>query len=166
MKLFINIIGLLLGLFFIVQTSVSAKVSSMELIEKAKKFDRQTITFEGEVIGDVMKRGNHAWVNLSDGNNAVGIWMIQKQMNLIKNTGSYDCRGDILLIKGVFHRSCPLHGGDLDIHAESVKVVKAGHAVFRPVKKGRIILAIFTLFIAGFLFSVQPKKSLKNENNN
>ena len=50
-------------------------VDSSILIEHAKSYDYQTVTFEGEVIGDIMVRDDYAWINVSDGSNAIGIWV-------------------------------------------------------------------------------------------
>jgi hypothetical protein len=34
--------------------------------------------------------------------------------------------GDMIEVTGVVHRSCPQHGGDLDIHAEKIRKVQEG----------------------------------------
>ncbi|MDP2044226.1 MAG: hypothetical protein Q8K15_03545, partial [Candidatus Omnitrophota bacterium] len=50
-------------------------LSSTELINNAKQYDGKLVVYTGEVIGDVMPRGGNAWVNINDGNNALGVWM-------------------------------------------------------------------------------------------
>ena len=50
------------------------EVTSTDLIENALALDGQTVTYTGEVVGDIMKRGDHTWLNLSDGSNAMGVW--------------------------------------------------------------------------------------------
>jgi len=102
------------------------QVSSGELIAKAAEYDGKTVTFRGEAIGDVMLRGDYAWVNVSDGRNAVGIWMPAALARTIAQTGAYLVRGDTIEVRGVFHRSCLEHGGDLDIHAEAMTKVVPG----------------------------------------
>jgi len=42
-------------------------LSSSELIRNAKEYDGKLIVYSGEVIGDVMLRGEFAWVNINDG---------------------------------------------------------------------------------------------------
>ena len=126
-------------------------VSSTELIEKAKELDGKEVVYEGEVIGEVMTRGEYSWVNLNDGLNAVGVWMGNNSLGLIyfganesvertENrqkvitkgdflAGGYKFRGDWLQVRGVFNRACRLHGGDLDIHAQDIIKIRSGRAV-------------------------------------
>lgn len=108
----------------------AASVSSTELIEHAKDFNNQAVEFEGEVVGDVMARGGFAWVNVNDGQNAVGIWGQRDQIQKIVNRkGLYKCKGDIIRVKGEFHRACAQHGGDLDIHMTKGLRIKDGFSI-------------------------------------
>lgn len=101
-------------------------ISSAELINNAKQYDGKTVDYQGEVIGDLMVRGEFAWVNVNDGKNALGIWIDKALIKDIIYTGSYKSKGDLIEITGVFHRACPQHGGDLDIHAVSLKKINSG----------------------------------------
>ena len=52
------------------------------------------IVYAGEVIGDVMVRGDFVWVNINDGENAIGVWLDKELAREIQFTGSYhDQRG-------------------------------------------------------------------------
>lgn len=84
------------------------------------------MAYEGEVIGEIMARGEYAWVNVNDGQNAVGVWMPNQLTKGILYAGSYKSRGDRIEIAGVFHRACLEHGGDLDIHAQAIRQTQAG----------------------------------------
>ena len=64
-------------------------VSSTELINSAKQYDGKTVVYTGEVIGDIMIRGDYAWINLWDGKNAIGIWVRKDLVKDITYTGSY-----------------------------------------------------------------------------
>ncbi|MDP2927900.1 MAG: DNA-binding protein, partial [Candidatus Omnitrophota bacterium] len=67
---------IILFLVFGPQTAAfSQSLSSSELINNAKEYDGKLIVYSGEVIGDVMLRGEFAWVNINDGQNALGAWM-------------------------------------------------------------------------------------------
>ncbi len=103
-------------------------VSSTDLIEHAKEYNGKVASFQGEAIGDIMKRGNFAWVNVNDGQNAIGIWLKSDLTKGIKYTGRYKFKGDIIEVKGKFNRACIEHGGDLDIHADNLRVIKPGFA--------------------------------------
>jgi hypothetical protein len=104
-------------------------LSSSELINKSKEYDDKLITYTGEVIGDVMLRGEFAWVNINDGDNALGVWMSAALAKEIKFVGNYKFRGDSLEIMGIFHHACLEHGGDLDIHAQTLRKLGNGRAV-------------------------------------
>ncbi|MEK7313927.1 MAG: DNA-binding protein [Deltaproteobacteria bacterium] len=119
-------------------------VSSVELIEKAKEIDGKEIVYEGEVIGEVMTRGEYSWVNLNDGLNAVGVWMGNDFLSLISFAGGYKYRGDWLQVRGVFNRACRQHGGDMDIHAQDIIKIRSGRAVKHRLvpEKKRIVLIL------------------------
>jgi hypothetical protein len=125
--------------------------SSTDLIQRAKELDGQTVAYSGEVIGDVMCRGTHCWVNVNDGSNAIGIWAEEAPARAIAFTGSYSARGDTVAAIGMLHRSCAEHGGDLDIHAVSLEVFKPGHQVSEKISMAKVrfvlILAAITLLL-------------------
>jgi len=122
--------AIILGIgFFALGSGFAQTISSADLINKAKEYDNQTVVYQGEVIGEVMARGEFAWVNLNDGKNALGIWIKTDLAGQIANIGSYKSIGDLVEVSGVFHRACLAHGGDLDIHAESLRLIKSGNRV-------------------------------------
>ncbi len=133
-------------------------ISSAELINNAKQYDGQTVTYEGELIGDVMLRGNYAWLNLNDGENALGIWAPKSFTNIINYTGGYKAKGDWLRVNGEFHRACPEHGGDLDIHAKNVEKINAGRATNERVNTSKIYVVLIWL---GILVVVWILRQLK-----
>jgi hypothetical protein len=120
-----------------------------ELIENSKKIDSSKITLQGEAIGECMNRGKYSWVNISDGSTAMGIWLQKEQAQSIKNFGKYGYKGDIVGITGTFNRACVDHGGDMDIHATSVKIIDVGGRVTIPISNNKkwiaLILTVITL---------------------
>jgi len=123
-------------------------VSSTELIENPQAYDGKEIIYEGEVIGELMQRRQGVWVNISDGDNAIGVWMRLQQAGMINYKGSYKTKGDILRIEGMFHLACPDHGGDLDIHANSVQEIASGWKIQEkiiPAKRTLLIILIVIL---------------------
>lgn len=133
-------------------------VSSAELINNAKDYDGKTITYEGEVIGDVMSRGEYAWINVNDGQNAIGIWAEKRLTKEIVYAGSYKTRGDWIAVVGVFHRVCLSHGGDLDIHAQTINRLRPGRPVIEMMNPGKRNLA---LIFAGALCLVLILRQLR-----
>jgi hypothetical protein len=132
-------------------------ISSAELLNNSKERDGKKVVYRGEVIGEVMKRGDFAWVNLHDGDNAIGIWVPLALIDEITYFGSYKAKGDIIEVSGIFHRACPEHGGDLDIHALSLRKIESGKLtpeVIKPLrlKQALILLGILLLIWISTLF--------------
>ena len=90
-----------------------------------------------------------AGINLNDGENAIGIWCRHSQLDAVRFVGDYKNKGDTLEIEGRFNRACPLHGGELDIHAESVKIIKEGYAIEEKTdsKKLNLAIAVFSIVL-------------------
>lgn len=139
------------GLFFLLSAaccllptvSYAQPISSTELINKAKQYDGKIVVYQGEVIGDIMKRGEFAWVNVNDGVNAIGIWLDKSLLKNIVYTGSYKSLGDIVEVEGMFHNRCLEHGGDLDIHAQSIRKIKDGEVVKEKIDINKRNLAVY-----------------------
>lgn len=124
---------------------------SLDLINHAKTYDGKSVIYRGEVIGDVMIRGDHAWLHVNDDTIAIGIWVNKGLIQGISYAGDYRNRGDEVEVVGIFHRSCLEHGGDLDIHAQTIKIVSAGAVIPRTVNHNKIYFGT-GLFIIALLF--------------
>jgi len=86
---------------------------------------------------------------LNDGDNAVGIWCRSSSLSSVRFIGDYRNRGDILEVEGVFHRACPEHKGELDIHAASANIAETGFTVYERVGISRLYISagVFLLII-------------------
>jgi len=145
--------GSLIAVFFFSFQCYAQDISSTELIKEARQYDGNTVTYRGEVVGDIMIRGDYAWLNVNDGSNAIGIWIKKKMLRGIIYTGDYKAKGDIIEVSGIFHRSCPEHGGDLDLHARLLTKVVSGepHPVAVNVKKIYLAFLLFMLTASVYL---------------
>ena len=123
-------------------------VSSTELIQNPKEYDGKEVVYEGEGIGQIMQRRDGAWVNIHDGKSAIGVWMSSELASVIQYMGSYKAKGDILQVRGIFYYSCTQHGGDLDIHATSLRKIKSGWLKQESVILAKRNLLIILLVIA------------------
>ncbi len=145
------------AIFFclIVVTPLYAEtVSSQVLINNAKQYDGKIVTYQGEAVGDIMARGDHAWINLNDGYIAVGVWVKKAELKDIVYLGSYREKGDIVEVTGVFHRACPEHGGDLDIHAQEVKKIIPGRLSSNELNVKNIYIGFFLSLAVIAVFSI------------
>lgn len=143
--------NLFILVFFGSQSSFAQNVSSQDLIRQAKKYDGQIVTYSGEVIGDLMRRKDFAWVNLKDMDNAVAVWITAEMAKVVQFTGNYKTQGDLLEVTGIFYRNCLEHGGDLDIHAQTLRKISSGRVVVHQINLKKLKL-IFILF--GVLFFI------------
>lgn len=125
-------------------------VSVTVLIENSKDLDNKNLRFQGEAIGEVFNRGDFIWINLSDGTGAMGIWVKKEQVPKDLQMGSWKMKGSILSVSGVFHRACPEHGGDMDIHAQSISLISSGFEVYHNVSFLKILIALFLVILAIF----------------
>lgn len=121
-------------------------VTSTALTRRADAYDQAIIVYEGEVVGDIMKAGQYAWLNLVDDSAGIGAWMPFEWAARIKFVGRYGVQGDIVRVRGRFHRACAEHGGDLDIHAADIQVIARGRLVPQRVEREKAQLTIL-LFI-------------------
>jgi hypothetical protein len=138
----------ILGLILSFTLQQSPAISINELIEQSLDLDHQTITLEAEVIGEVLERGENAWINVNDGTNAIGIYLTLDQTKQLKVFGDYFNVGDVVRVQGIFERSCVEHGGEMDIHASSIQVIKAGHPITHAISPWKFVLTIILMSIA------------------
>lgn len=138
--------------------AASNEVSSNDLIDKAKDYDGKEIVYTGEVIGDIMNRGEYTWINVSDGNNAIGVWVKSEDLEGLNIVGRYNSKGDIVKITGIFYRACAEHGGDLDIHADKIELVEKGHYISHEVEPFKWVAAVITFIGASVCMAYVLKK--------
>jgi hypothetical protein len=152
------------------QSAETPSPGSTTLVEDAKEWDGRTVTFTGEAVGEAMRRGTMAWIHVNDDayglhegagtllagfNGGIGVWVETRLASRITVFGDYGHHGDVVEVTGVFHAACPQHGGDMDIHAGSLRVTRAGQRVKHPVDPRRILTAGMMGALAALLFIVR-----------
>jgi hypothetical protein len=121
-------------------------VSSSLLLDNTFGYDGMEVVYLGEAVGDVMKRGEYAWVNVYDGTYAVGVYAPSRLLGDVNVLGDYAHRGDMIEVTGVFNRACREHGGDMDIHAREVRLIAKGYSLEHPISMSKLS---FTLMLLG-----------------
>jgi hypothetical protein len=127
-------------------------VSSKELINNAKNYDGKFVLYQGEAIGEIMKRGGFAWLNINDGENAIGVWAPVGLIRSVSLLGGYKQKGDLVEVSGLFNRSCPVHGGDMDIHAREIIKVSKGRQIPERINFSKAKFALTLVFILGLVW--------------
>lgn len=162
------IIAVMLSACFLVSAGAEQVTDINSIINEAKTFNGKSVTVEGEAIGEVLERGEYAWVNIRDGTNAIGIWMKAEDASKILCFGDYKHIGDTLRITGTFSNNCTEHGGDVDIHCVSMSIVKTGYAVKNAVSQIKAISAAVLLCLAcvmALLYFSSAKKRKSTSSN-
>ena len=61
--------------------------------------------------------------------------------------------GDTIRVKGIFHKNCPEHNGESDIHAQALAVIKKGgkKPEYISVKKKEMLALSFIFFLFSLL---------------
>lgn len=134
-------------LYFTITCNASNKIEVNQLIENAAVLDNTEVTVKGEVIGEALERGEYAWINISDTTNAIGIWIKQSDVNQIKYYGDYKHKGDTVKVTGVFHKACPEHGGDVDIHCTNIEIVETGYNIKEQLSSNKVIITLLLVLI-------------------
>jgi hypothetical protein len=142
-------------------------------VTKGLYWNGKAVTFHGEAIGEVMVRGDYAWIHLNDDaymiknveegatlggyNSGMAVWVPAALTKAIDTYGDYQHEGAIVEVRGVFNGACREHGGDMDIHATSLALLVPGHVVDDPVPGWKPILAVALVFIAGVLIWLERR---------
>ena len=139
---------ILLSFSLSAQVCAAAAIAINTLIEKSQAFDGQTVTVEGEAIGEAMLRGEYAWINISDNTNAIGVWLKASDAQTITSFGDYRHKGDTVKITGTFSRNCTEHGGDVEIHSRTLEIVERGYNKPEEITQLKIQAALALSFFA------------------
>ena len=158
------IIVLIITVIFSSLTVFASEVTTpvSKLIDNGKEYNDKTVTVKGEAIGELLERGENSFLNINDGTAAIGIYLKTKDGEMIRCYGGYHNIGDIVNVEGVFNRACKEHGGDMDIHCDSIEVVSNGyektHDISRWKKNLIFILTPFVIYGSIKVYGIIRKK--------
>ena len=103
-----------------------------------------TVSFSGEVVGDIMNAdADHKWINVlgSDGS-CIGVLVTTDMANRIKNLGDYDTTGSTVQVRGIYSVDCSDHQGELDVHAIDIRILDGGGKITHYVSEADITLGM------------------------
>jgi hypothetical protein len=157
--------------------SSAVAVNSAKLVEEAGQWNGRKIIFTGEVIGEHMVRGVKSWIHLNDDaymwknieegailsgyNSGHAIWVDAGLAAKITYYGDYLHEGDIVKVLGTFNSVCREHGGDMDIHADTLEIIRIGHPIAHIINFKRALLGIGLLVVSGILFWIRKEAILR-----
>lgn len=154
------------------------RVTSYQLFNCPRAFDRLTVSFTGEVIGDLITRRGGVWVQVNDDpyaltygpivghsahvgfNSGIAVWLPDGTHELIEMLGRPATRGDVIRIVGTFYRADPNDGGGLTIRAESTELVAPGFVVDEPLHTLQLVVAgvLTVLSVAALTFAHRARR--------
>jgi hypothetical protein len=126
-----------------------------------------------------MVRGDMAWIHLNDDvyylknveegaalggyNSGMPVWIAADLAERIEIFGDYKHEGDVVEVSGRFNAACSEHGGDMDIHGKTLRMVIPGRRALDPVKpwKAFVALALSVLAVGLWLGDRQWTRSLE-----
>ncbi|MDO8847434.1 MAG: hypothetical protein Q7W51_03465 [Coriobacteriia bacterium] len=116
-----------------IAVEVVSRTSAAELVSAESGLDGSTVTFEGEVVSEVLAGGRgHVWVNVLSDGVAIGVWAPAELADDLEVFGDWGHNGDRVVVTGTFNQACDVHGGDLDVHATSVELLERGSERHHP----------------------------------
>lgn len=148
----------------------AGRVTSYQLLDCPRAFDEKTVTFTGEVVGELITRRGGVWAQVNDDpyaliygplvghsahvgfNSGVAIWFPDGTHEIIQTVGRPSARGDVVQVVGTFLRADPNDGGGLSIRADSVTVLADGFTVDEPLHTLQLIVA--AMLFAGALVAL------------
>jgi hypothetical protein len=145
----------ILSLILTLQNSI---VPINDLIKDSHVYDQKPIVIQAEVILEVLERDDYAWINVNDGSNAIGVYLPIEMTKDLDVFGDYNHIGDIVLVEGIFYRNCDEHGGEIDIHATSLTIVKEGYKVDREVSVWKFAIAFISFSLSIIVLFVYRNK--------
>ncbi|MBU0633489.1 MAG: hypothetical protein KKB82_00900 [Candidatus Omnitrophica bacterium] len=125
----------------------SSDVSTADLIKESAFWDGQIVVISGEAVGVPIKLERNVWLNIYDGKRAIGVFCSKNAVQSL-NFGDYNYTGDVLEVTGKFNAHCPEHRGEMDMHAESIKITSCGWRRTHRPAAAKVKLAIICLVAA------------------
>ncbi len=145
------------------------RVTSNELFDCPQTYDGQRVLYRGEVVGALLERGTGVWTQLNDdvyaeglgplpahrdyrgGNAGVGVLLPAPLAREVAFVGGPQTRGDVLEIRGIFHRVDPA-GEVAVIRADTGEVAVRGRPYVDPPLRDRRIAALLAMVAGVALF--------------
>ncbi|WP_370325606.1 hypothetical protein [Euzebya sp.] len=135
-------------------------VDSNALYDCPATWDGRRVRYVGEVVGAVLDRGDHAWVQLNDdvyadgigplpthrdfrgGNAGVGALLEPDAAAQITTVGGAETRGDLVQVVATFRRVDPDSGEVAILDVEALEVLRVGTPYTEPDSPARPVVAL------------------------
>lgn len=126
-----------------------------DLINNPSVYNGKFLVVQGQAVGSVMRRGEYAWVNMTDGNMTLGFWMPYSLAKEIKYTDSYNFKGDTLTVQGTFVNVSLKHDGDMEFDVAKIIQIVPGQRIHHEINFERLIFLIVISSVALILWTLK-----------
>ncbi|MGC8682967.1 MAG: DNA-binding protein [Athalassotoga sp.] len=150
-----HFVFLIFMIFFV--SVIFAMPTISDMINNPSAYDGKFLTVQGQAVGSVMRRGDYAWVNMTDGTQTLGFWMPYSLARQIKYTASYDFKGDLLTVEGTFVAMSLKHDGDMEFDVSKIVKIIPGEKIVHTIDFDRIIFLIVISAIVFVLWILKKK---------
>ena len=154
------------------------RVSSTQVYLCPLAFDGLSVTYVGEVIGEVLPRRGGAWAQVNDDvyalevgpvighrelagfNTGMSVWLPDGLHERIEDVGRAGRRGDVILVRGTLLRADPDDGGGITVRAEELEILAPSIEVEVPFHLVQAIVAgiLALLAIVALVWSWQIRQ--------
>lgn len=149
----------LTGISFFVYAQVQT-ITLKSLVDNPEEYDQKIISLQAELIGEPLTTDTGTWFNLGANDYNIGVFLNQKEvLEKVNHWGSYKEKGDIVRIKGVFYKNCPLHN-QRGIHLIDLSVKEQGQEVKHKISQQKRKFAFISLIICltiGIIYFIKIK---------
>lgn len=156
------------------------RTTSSEVIDCPDAFDRQVVTYVGEVVGDVLQRDGGAWLLVNDDayalqvgplqghsefagtNSGLSVWLPDPLPEL--DPGRADRRGTVIRVDGVIQRTDPRDGGGLTLTAlssDATTIVAESQVIDRPFNRGQAVAAAVFSALAAAVVAMERRTAAR-----
>jgi hypothetical protein len=149
------------------------RVTSAQVLGCPVAFDGRSVTYVGELVGDLLTRDGGAWVLVNDDdyalelgplpahrdrrgtNSGLSVWLPEGLHGQVTGLGGPGQRGDVVRVDGVIRRADASDGGGLTLRADSLEVLSPAAPVDEPLNVAQVWLALGALATAAAVWSAR-----------
>ncbi|BBJ27821.1 DNA-binding protein [Athalassotoga saccharophila] len=142
-------------IFFV--SVIFAMPTISDMINNPSTYDGKFLTVQGQAVGSIMRRGDYAWVNMTDGSQTLGFWMPYSLATQIKYTASYNFKGDLLTVEGTFVAMSLKHDGDMEFDVSKIVKIVPGGRIAHKIDLDKVIFLIFLSLIVSLLWILKKR---------
>ena len=116
------------------------------------ELDGKTVRFRGEALGEALRADEgHRWINVLDGAVAIGVYTPNELVGVVDGYGEWTRTGTLVEVTGTYNVACPMHGGDLDVHANELVRIESATDREHPVQPWKALAAAAFLAVSAAL---------------